>query len=269
MPARSPVSDVNIDAPALLSIAIALPIAIVGAYALGKRHSQRARRELQRTLSGRELELLEARAEIARLAESLTGTPARERLLKLAMTRLGRARERERHLFVEVTRLRLSAAESAARLKAAVALARRAARRAREELASADGAIGTITTRAPKSYGNGKAVTVRVVDHETPAAKLDGAARVPHRERARFARLPPSNEPRSPGEPDLSAIAGLAADDEHRLNAFGIHRLEQLAALDDREQRRLGILMGPRGSGRPLSAWIGDARALLDERSTS
>ena len=200
MPARSPVSDVNIDAPALLSIAIALSIAIVGAYALGKRHSQRARRELQRTLSGRELELLEARAEIARLAESLTGTPARERLLKLAMTRLGRARERERHLFVEVTRLRLSAAESAARLKAAVALARRAARRARE-LASADGAIGTITTRAPKSYGNGKAVTVRVVDHETPAAKLDGAARVPHRERARFA--PPAAEQRA-------AIAGRA-----------------------------------------------------------
>lgn len=260
----------NIDALTLTALALGASLVAVGAYALGRRHSRRARRELQRTLGGRELELLEARAEIARLGQSLADIPKRERMLRMAMRRLSEARERERHAFVERSRLTLALAESGARLRAAVALARRASARVRE-LETAQGATGTITACAPKSYGNGTPVTVSVVDHETPEARLDGASRVPHRERARFARLPPSNEARTSAADggELSAIDGLAAADEHRLNAFGIHRLEQLAALDEREQRRLGILMGTRGRDRPISAWIGDARALLESRSTT
>lgn len=266
----------NTDALSVLPLVLGALLAVIAGYAIGARRSRRSRRELQRTLGARELELLESRAEVARLGESLADGPRRERVLRLTMTRLRDARERERRLFVDVSRLRLSAAESSARLRRAVRLARHASARVRE-LEASGGATGTITTCAPKSYGNGKAVTVSVVDHETHEARLDGAARVPHSERARFARLPPSNEPRSPfgaahrGHPDdgLSAIDGLAVADEHRLNALGIHRLEQLAGLSEHEQRRLAILMGTRGNGRPLASWIGDARALIERRTTS
>jgi len=248
----------------LAAFAAILLIALFGGHALGVRRSTRARRTLQRTLAERELELLEARADAARLGKVLTETPRRERVLRFALARLSAARARERARFVEVSRLRLSLAESTARNRQIMRLATRATSRVRE-LEAVAGATGTITTRAAKSYGNGEAVTVSVVDHETPEARRDGVASVPHIDRARLARLAPSNEARCPGDLDvvpgeLSAIDGLAEDDEHRLAEHGIRRLEQLASLTENE---LDSLIAAT-DGRRL---IGDARALLERRS--
>ena len=254
--------------PLLPLLGLALALGLGAGHAIGARRARRTRRELQRALGARSLELLAARAEQTRLLGRLGRAPRRERLLRLVLVRLREARAEERRCFIENAVLRLQAVEAAERARKAGALARRSAARVRElELEAAASATGTITTRAAKSYGNGEAVTVSVVDHETPEARLDGASRVPHRERARFARLTSSNETRRPGAGELGLIEGLAIADEHRLNDLGIHDLEQLARLSEGEQRRLHRRIVASLGPRPLGDWIGDARALLESRA--
>lgn len=295
---------VNTEAVAgLLPITLIALSALIAGYALGRQHSRRVRRELQRSLSALNIELLEARGEQTRLAARLAQEPRRERLLRVVLARLHESRRRERALFIGKARLRLAAAVSARRARRAARLARLAAARVRE-LEEAAIATGTITIRGAKSHGAGEPVTVSVVDHETRASRLDGMVRLPQGERARLARLAPSNQPREfecigldaahtldtahartngptrgtgsrcpePTERDigdLGLIDGLATADAHRLNALGIHDLEQLAALSDHEQRALhGRIVEMVGPG-ALGTWIGSARALLERQPTA
>ena len=249
---------------------LAVVAASLAGYLLGAHRARRERRTLRRDLATREIALLDARAEAARLGQLVAEVPRRERVLRLALRRLKDAREAERRRYVEAARLRLALAESDARRKEALLIASRATRRARvlEERARA---TGTITARAPKSYGNAEPVTVSVVDHESPGALLDGAARLPNRDRAVLTRRSSSNDGRRRGgASELSAIEGLAEDDERRLDALGIRRLEQLASLTERELREMLGRDGATGPARGSpAAWIGRARALLESRTIS
>lgn len=250
-------------------------------YALGARRSRNSRRQLQRSLSGRSIELLESRSEVVRLEARLAEQPRHENVIRLALSRLTAARRIARQRFVSESAARLACAEAEARARRAARLARLAAARVRI-LESEAGATGTITTCAPKSYGNGQSVTVSVVDHETQEARHDAAGRVPHQDRVRLASLLSSNEARCTRSDDHAAtpaaepvgapsglrlIDGLVADDENRLNAVGIHDLAQLAELTEPEQLALRHLIDNPSGPRPLGAWIGTARALLGSQS--
>ena len=258
--------------PAVL-VALACLVVVAASlagYLLGAHRARRERRTLRRDLATREIALLDARADAARLDRLLADAPRRERVLRLALRRLKDARDAERRRYVETARLRLALAESDARRKEALRLASRATRRARA-LEERAGASGTITTRAPKSCGSGEPVTVNVVDRGRPDTLLDGAARLPDPDRAVLARRSSSNGGRRRGGvSELAAVEGLSDDDARRLAAHGIHRLEQLASLTERELREMLGTGDAKGSPRVTpAAWIGRARALLESRTIS
>lgn len=183
---------------------LAMVIGLVAGYFIGARVSKRRRREMQQSLNEANLEVLDAKTETRNLSKYLGEAKRKDRLLKLTLKKLKLGNQVthglhqnqqsiERKHFIEISRLKLSAAEARQRAKHAAEVAREASFRLRL-LERALPQLQTITTHEPKSYGQGEAVTVSVVDKHLPEATRDQANQVSNRDLHRLTSLQPSNE---------------------------------------------------------------------------
>ena len=163
--------------------AIALFIGGVCGFLFGANKSRRQRRTLQRSLNDTNLELLDARKEAREMAEFLGDAERKDRLLKLTLKKLTSGNQAvnalqqnlqtvDRKHFIEMSRLNMSAVEADQKANKATEIAREAIFRLRL-LESALPQLQTITTHEPKSYGQGDAVTVSVVNQQMNSAKHD------------------------------------------------------------------------------------------------
>jgi len=159
---------------------------------------------MQLEMNSQSVELLEARAETRKLSKYLGAAKRKDRVLELALTKLksGSASElaMRQHLedvdrkhFIEMSRMNMHMVESKQRAKRAALAARNASFRLRL-LEKALPQMQTITAPEPKSYGQGEAVTVSVVDKHAPVAKREQVNTLSHRDLHRFAALKSSNE---------------------------------------------------------------------------
>ncbi len=184
--------------------ALVLFVGLIAGYFIGTRLAKRRRRELQQALNTQSLELLDVRSEHRDLSRFMGAAQRKDRLLKLTLKKLQASnqavqalqklqQESEREHFIAMSRLNVSAVESKQQAKRAASAAQEANFRLRLlERALPD--LQTITTHEPKSYGQGEAVTVRVVDKLKPAVRQDMANPVSHRDLHRLASMEPVNE---------------------------------------------------------------------------
>lgn len=216
-----------------IGCALALLISASAGYLLGVRRAKRAKRDLQLAMNAQSLELLEARAETRKLSQYLGAAKRKDRVLELALTKLraGTASETkmrqqlediDRKNFIEKSRLNMDMIESKQRAKRAAQVARDASFRLRL-LEKALPNLQTISAPEPKSYGQGEAVTVSVVDKHAPVAKHEQANKVSNRDLHRLASLKSSNEqvctrPTNtvPFPPNVAAVDTQPAADEPR-----------------------------------------------------
>lgn len=184
--------------------ALVLVIGVIAGYLVGVRLSKSRRRQMQRSLNETNLELLDVRTENRQLSQFLGAAERKDRLLKLTLKKLKlgnlatnalhkNQQNIDRKHFIEKSRLNLAAIEANQRAKKAAAVARKASFRLRL-LERALPQLQTITAHEPKSYGQGEAVTVSVVDKHGPAATRDHANQVSNRDLHRLTSMQPSNE---------------------------------------------------------------------------
>jgi len=125
-------------------------------------------------------------------------------LLKLTLTKLKNCNQEiadlnnelsdvERKHFIELSRLNMTAVESDQKAKYADEIARDANFKLRL-LEKALPQLQTITAPEPKSYGQGEAVTVSVVDRHNPSTQHEQANKVSNRDIHRLTGLRSSNE---------------------------------------------------------------------------
>jgi len=183
---------------------LALFVGAVAGYIVGTRTAKRAKRAMQLEMNEQSLELLEARAETRKLSQYLGAAKRKDRVLQLALTKLraGTASESamrqqlediDRKNFIEKSRLNMDMMESKQRAKQAAQVARDASFRLRL-LEKALPQMQTISAPEPKSYGQGEAVTVSVVDKHAPVAKREQVNKVSNRDLHRLKSLKSSNE---------------------------------------------------------------------------
>jgi len=203
---------------------LALLVGTCVGFLVGSRRSKAKRRELQQALNVQSVDLLELRKEYRELSRYLGAAKRKDRLLKFALGKLktssatvkslqSESTNVERRHFIEKSRLQVSAAESKQRESRATARARDATYRLRL-LEKALPHLQTITAPEPKSYGQGEAVTVSVVDQHAPKARRDKLIPVSNRDIQRLSNLKPSNEQKR--DRSSNAVALLAtppADD--------------------------------------------------------
>ncbi len=184
--------------------ALTLLVGLFAGYLIGGRKATKRRRKLQQALNAQSLELLDVRTEHRQLSQFIGAASRKDRLLKLALIKLKAGNvavsalqqqqtELERRHFIEMSRLNVSAVEAKQRAKRAAAVARESSFRLRL-LERALPQFQTITAHEPKSYGQGEAVTVSVVDKKPPAATREQANAVSHRDLHRLASMKPVNE---------------------------------------------------------------------------
>lgn len=173
-------------------------------YALGLRRARKLKRRIVQQMNVQSLELLDAKAAITQLDTLTANQERKDKVLKLALSKLqqankliGQLRQQQTLLnkkhFIETSRIRLHAVEASEKAHRAVALARKATLHLRR-LEKASPVTQTIEAHEPKSYGTGEPVTVSVVDQ----AHLDGCAeaiaKVSNRDSDRLIKLHSSNE---------------------------------------------------------------------------
>jgi len=179
-------------------------ICLFTGYQIGVRHAKRGRRALQQALNAQSVVLLDARNEHKHLTRFLADASRKDRLLKLALVKLKNSKaaitalqksrtDTDREHFIEIARLKLSTLEAQQRTKQAVLIAKKANFRLKV-LEKALPQLQTITAPEPKSYGQGEAVTVSVVDQPAPEARQEQANAVTNRDLHRLSSLEPSNE---------------------------------------------------------------------------
>lgn len=184
--------------------ALVLLFGLLLGYFFGSRAAKRRRRELQQALNAQSLELLDVRSEHRQLSRFIGDAERKDRLLKLTLKKLQTSnqavdalqalqKQTEREHFIAMSRLNMTAVESKQQAKRAAGAAREASFRLRL-LERALPQLQTITTHEPKSYGQGEAVTVRVVDKHQPAARQELANPVTNRDLHRLASMEPINE---------------------------------------------------------------------------
>jgi len=184
--------------------ALALLFGIIAGYVVGVRLSRKRQRTLVQSLKDTNLELLEVRMENREMSRFLGDAQRKDRLLTLALKKLKTGnlavhelqrsqQDIDRKHFIEKSRLNLTAVEAKQKAKQAAEVAREASSRLRI-LEEAMPQLQTIEAHEPKSYGQGEAVTVSVVDKHDSAATVEHANQVSNRDLHRLSSMQPSNE---------------------------------------------------------------------------
>lgn len=262
--------------PALLFVCVVL--ALAAGYFIGTRHARRQKRLMLRELNQKSLDMLDVKSDHAKLTKFLGQTKRKDRLLKLALKQLKEANSRaemlqtrvnriEKQHYIKTSRLRLHATQASEKARRAAAIAARAASHLKR-LEENQPSTQTINAPPPKSYGQGAAVPVAVVDQHSPSAQREAIKRVSNRDSARLTQLRPSNEGLCFNSSNLQAIDGIDPDVEKQLNQAGIHSVEQLAFISDSDLAALSATLGdPKQSAAEqqnyTAAWKGGAQRLL------
>ena len=184
--------------------ALALLIGLIAGYLVAIRLSKSRRRSMQQSMNETSLELLDERSKNRKLSQFLGEAQRKDRLLKLALKKLKLGNQSahslrqnqqsiDRKHFIEKSRLTLAAVEASHKAKQATEEAREANFRLRL-LERVLPQLQTITTHEAKSYGQGEAVTVSVVDKHGPAVTREHANQVSNRDLHRLTSMQSSNE---------------------------------------------------------------------------
>jgi len=259
----------------LIILALCVVAAAIVGYLLGARQSRSQKKELLRELNKQSLDMLDVKSKHSKLSKFLGQSKRKDRLLRHTLKELKAANQRaelystrlariEKQHFIKSSRLRLLATQATEKARRATKIANTAT----AQLKKIEKAVPTQTINAPppKSYGQGAAVPVRVVDQQSPEAQIQSAVRVSNRDSARFTRMRSSNEGQRFNSANLQAIEGIDHNVEQKLNSAGIHRIEQLANMSDSDLEELSIAFGVSTTDETqnyTAAWKGGAQRLL------
>jgi len=226
-------------------------IALALGYAIGSRRSRSHRRELQKELNSKSIEALESKAELNKVVKYLGKGQRKDKLLKLTLNKLQKSEDRaemlarrlehvEKQHYIKTSRLRLVATHASDKAKRATEIADKASSRLKQ-IEKYLPASQTINAPPPKSYGQANSVPVKVVDQMVPEQKTESVARMSNWDKLRFKRMRSSNEGKLKHKQGLQAINGLTPKHEQKLNAAGIHHINQLALLSESDLAELSI----------------------------
>ncbi len=262
----------------LYLVMLAMGFGLIIGYLFGGKSARRQRRKLQQELNQQSLAYLDIKSALTALEKRRDQFDRKDRLLKHSLEKLSAAekekatfdaalRAQERKHYTESTRLQVAAAEARQQATRAADIAGSATRQLKrlEKLS-----INTQTIHAPepKSYGLGDHVKVSVVDQHVPSVTKETVSRVSNRDSAKLTRLHSSNEERRYQNDSLQAINGIGPALERTLNQAGIHRIEQLANITDRELIDLRIPTDEAHNVAARAHWKIGAKELMDQRSS-
>ena len=258
----------------------ALSIGLLFGYLVGNKRVRRLRRQLQKDFNQQSLQLLDVKSDLSKLAKKRDQFARKDRVLKLALKKLADAtvltnkfnlvsQTQERKHFIQTAKLQVSAAEARQQAQRAAKIATTATSQLKKLEALY---TQTINAPVPKSYGQGESVKVSVVDQHSPKISEDAVARVTNRDLMRFSRIGSSNEEQrfnsdQQRSDSLQSIAGITAELERTLNAAGIHHIEQLATISDRELIGLPIPITEPQSVAARAYWKSGAKEWMVQRS--
>lgn len=182
---------------------VCLSSLVIG-YLLGARRARKAKRRAVQQLNVQSLELLDVKASLNALRRSSSQLPRKDKLLKLALSKLKQSNLRaqtlstvlenlEKKQYIERAKLKLLAVEAIEKANRAAAIARRATAHLKQ-LEQASPVTQTIEAPEPKSYGCGEPVTVSVVDQPRADFPVDTPSLVSNRDSERLTKLRSSNE---------------------------------------------------------------------------
>ena len=259
----------------LVVVLIALVLGSLLGYLVGNKRHRKQRRRLQKELNQQSLQLLDFKTDLAKLEKKRDQFDRKDRVLKLTLKKLADAsvltnkfdlntQAQERKHFMQVSKLQVAAAEARQQAKRAAKVATTATVQLKKLEALY---TQTINAPEPKSYGQGESVKVSVVDQHSPEHSNDTASRVSNRDLARFSRTGSSNEEQLFSGDSLQSISGITAELERTLNAAGIHHIEQLATISDRELIGLPIPITEPQSVAARANWKSGAKEWMDQRS--
>ena len=231
-----------------LVILIVLLTAIAGAllgHLIGNKRTRKQRRQLQHDLNQQSLQMLDIKADLTKLEKRRDQFARKDRVLKLTLKKLAVVTEltnklkvdtqtQERQHFMQMSRLRVAAAES-----------RQQAQRAAK--------IATIATAQLK----------KLEAHYTQTVNA------PNRDLMRLSRKSSSNEGQRFSADSLQAIAGISPELERTLNDAGIHHIEQLAAISDRALIDLPIPITEAQSIASRANWKSGAKEWMVQRTNA
>ena len=215
---------------------------IIGAllgYFIGNRRVRKLRRQLQRDFNQQSLQLLETNTALTKLAKRRDQFDRKDRVLKLTMQRLSSVtaltnkikqhnQTQKRKHFIELSKLKLATAEARQQ-------AQRAAR---------------VATNATEQL-----------------MKLEAHYPQTNQDLMQLSSLSSSNEGHLFSANSLQSIAGITAEVERTLNAVGIHHIEQLATISDRELIGLPIPINEPQSVATRANWKSGAKEWMDRQS--
>lgn len=188
----------------LIWLALYVIIALLIGYFVGSRHSRKQQKSMLRDYNQQSLDMLDVKAEHAKLSKFLGQSQRKDRLLKLTLKQLKDANQRanllqkrlghiEKQHYIKSSRLRLLASHASEKARRATSIATRATQHLKQ-IEKQLPPKQTINAPPPKSYGQAAAVAVQVVDQHTPESQQDAIMRVSNRDSARFTRMRSSNE---------------------------------------------------------------------------
>jgi len=254
---------------------LAVLLAALIGYWIGTRRSRLQRRVLKTAYNTQSLELLDIKANLTKLEKKRDQFSRKDRVLKLTLKKLASAtaltktfeshrQSVDRKHFMQVSRLQVAAAEARQQALRATKIANKKSSQLKklETLYTQ-----TITAPSPKSYGLGETVKVSVVDQHAPELKNESVARVSNRDLRRLSKMRSSNEGQVFGTNSLQAIACISPALERTLNQIGIHHIEQLASISDRELIELPIPKSEAASVATRANWKSGAKEWLQQRS--
>jgi len=261
----------------LVAVLLALCFGVLLGYFLGNKRIRKQRRLLQNDLNQQSLQLLDVKADLSKLERKRDQFARKDRVLKLTLKKLASAtaltkqfdlniQTRERKHFMQTAKLQVAAAEARQQAQRAAKVATTAT----DQLKKLEALYTqTINAPEPKSYGQGESVKVSVVDQHSPSICSDSVARVSNRDLQRFSQTGSSNEEQLFSGDSLQSIAGITAELEQTLNAAGIHHIEQLATISDRELIGLPIPITEPQSVAQRANWKSGAKEWMDRRSNA
>lgn len=262
------------------SLVLAVLTLIVGialGYVIGSKSARKQRRALQNDLNQQSLKFLDLKSDLKKLEKSRDQFSRKDRLLKHTLQKLAdqqkesakfdeHTQRQSRQHYLETSRLQVAAAEARQQARRAANAAALATRQL-HELKKRSNRTQTIQAPNPKSYGQSDPVKVSVVDQHSPAVGKETVSRVSNRDSVRLSRLRSSNEGQRYGDDSLQAINGICAALERSLNEAGIHGIEQLANISDRELIELHIPANQAQTVATRAHWKTGAKELLQQRS--
>ncbi len=273
---------------------IAIPVVlilggVVFGFVTGSKRAHRTVRRLERDLNRQRLAALDRNAELLEIERQNERCERLERVMRLILARHEkvntRAKKRnaalvarEKQHQVEVTSLELQVAKLEERCETVTTIARRVTmqlKRAENRVSTTEQADTpalvsqedvVLQESASRHYVEARRVGNRYVDRDENGSVSERVAYAPHRDSAAPMRPQANRDQRRLPTESLQVIRGIDMQTEQKLNAAGIHRVEQLATLSEVELADLRASMGLVNGHDHSRSWVGGARELMQTK---